>query len=98
MTDQTATEQTALRDRIAEALGSLQGTAHHLPPETRQRVIEAVTGAVLPAPTGRAAGLREAVEAAEALNARYPYGASGERIIDELRRLAAEAQQDGARS
>ncbi|MFF7485600.1 hypothetical protein ACFZBC_08890 [Streptomyces luteogriseus] len=55
-TDQTppAVDRAALRDRIAEALDSLQGTAHHLPPETRKRVIEVVTAAVLPAPVDRA--------------------------------------------
>lgn len=59
--EQPAAARAALRHRIAEALDSLQGTAHHLPPETRQRVIE-VVAAGLPAPVDRAAVYREAAD------------------------------------
>ena len=41
----SAVDQTT-RDRIAEALDALQGTAHHLPPKTRERVEEVMAGAL----------------------------------------------------
>ena len=72
---QPATDRTALREQIAEALGSLQGTVHHLPPATRQAVIDAVVP-VLPEPADRAAVLREAAEAIQDVidtdRARFP--------------------------
>ncbi|WP_199546634.1 hypothetical protein [Streptomyces sp. N35] len=49
--------------------------------------------AVFPAPADRAAVLREALAAAEAINARFPFGCSGTTVVEELRRLADEAQQ-----
>ncbi|UOB09115.1 hypothetical protein MQE23_08620 [Streptomyces sp. HP-A2021] len=64
-------DRAALRERIAEALDLLQGTAHHLPFETRQRVIEVVTGAVLPPPVPRADVT--AAEVAHALDNATPY-------------------------
>jgi hypothetical protein len=78
-------ERAALRDRIAEALDSLQGTAHHLPPETRQRVIEAVTGAVLPAPTDRASVLRDFLFRLE----QSAGDAAAEKLLDDNPDLAA---------
>jgi hypothetical protein len=85
-----ATDRAAQRDRIAEAVDSLQGTAHHLPPETRQRVIEAVAGAVLPALTARAAlrGAADWFDADERSVARM----FGHQVAAELRRMADEAQ------
>ncbi|MFJ1964869.1 hypothetical protein [Streptomyces massasporeus] len=88
-------ERAELRDRIAEALDSLQGAAHHLPPETRRRVIEAVAGAVLPAAAGRAAGLREA---ADFVDNDDDCGCGGcdscipRALAADLRRMADEAQ------
>lgn len=88
-----------LRDRIAAALDTLQGTVHYLPPKTRQRVEEVVAAAV-PPPADRAAVLR--VEAA-LVRAHCPDHLDGESaegswidchcdVADDMERRAAEAQ------
>ncbi|MFG2352627.1 hypothetical protein [Streptomyces sp. NPDC048521] len=97
-----ATDRNTLRERIDAALDSLQGTAHHLPWATRQRVIEAVLPAVLPAPDQQAAVLLWAADRYETILAsaaaehssdpRYYTGVRD--VILGLRRLASETQQD----
>ncbi|MFI2620465.1 hypothetical protein [Streptomyces sp. NPDC018584] len=90
-----------LRDRIAQVLADADGWtwaggAKEVSPTWRgyQQRADAVL-AVLPAPADRSTVLGEALAAAEAVNARYPYGCSATAVIDELRRMADEAQQAG---
>ncbi|MFF7096377.1 hypothetical protein ACFY9A_28880 [Streptomyces rubradiris] len=104
LTDRPAptTDRDTQRERIAEALDALQGTAHHLPSATRQRVIEAVLPAVLPAPDQQAAVLLWAADQIDAETQRL----RADGVLEpnkyrpcrdasaQLRRLAGEAQQD----
>ncbi|MFF1444152.1 hypothetical protein [Streptomyces sp. NPDC058295] len=82
-----ATDHAALREQIAEALGSLQGTVHHLPPATRQAVIDAVL-AVLPEPADRTAEIRAALLRELADKATEW---DGHITVQELRRMARKA-------
>jgi len=92
-----ATDRTALREQIAAALGSLQGTVHHLPPATRQAVIDALVP-VLPEPADRAAVLREVEqhirELARATFQPY-YRSAYATLADDISRLAAEPAAAG---
>ncbi|MDX3249006.1 hypothetical protein [Streptomyces sp. ME18-1-4] len=92
-----ATDRT---EQVAEALASLQGTVHHLPPATRQAVIDALVP-VLPEPADRAAVLREAADVVLEENSRCPAVGSCQpcetrsRSAAELRRLTAEPAAAG---
>ncbi|MFF1544119.1 hypothetical protein [Streptomyces sp. NPDC058291] len=87
---QPATDRTALRDQIAEAL------RYWVHPTDRGTAAEAVLAA-LPEQADRAAVLREAAEHLEAVNpdrgAEFSDGVDW--AVDELRRMAAECPQCG---
>jgi hypothetical protein len=96
-----AADRAALRDRIAAAIIESDGVpsfefAARLHRQAAFREADAVL-AVLPAPTDRATVLREAADRLEERNpdrsADFSDGVDW--ALDELRRMAAEAQQDG---
>jgi hypothetical protein len=95
MTDPTTSQpdQTALRDRIAEALA--EATGAQWPAQAFLTEADAVL-AVLPAPTDRAAVLREAADEAERRNPdrNEDFSEGVDWALAELRRMADDTQQD----